>query len=283
MGNKEEDLIKRLVCKIFFNFNNNFNIIINIDCYLIPFDFKFEVYDYNNKSFNNSIDLYLKGYEFFIKNNKSKKIIPKLFPLHFQVILPNFPYKGKVEFSTSKSNYIKIENNTIPKEFKNNFTFDLELNIDNNIISINNQTRRKYLNETSFLLTLKLNNRTYDININLKLKEKFIQKEKYNIEYINKFNFEKYSMMDKKENWTKVSLKNFEKKYDYNSTHVSIFGYEPSIYIEYNGQEKYNKDFLELSTSENHLLIIKISKVFLWWGTDINYYISNNSQYYYDN
>ena len=45
MGNKDEKLMKRLVCQLTINFNNSFMIYINIDCFLVPFDFKFEVYD----------------------------------------------------------------------------------------------------------------------------------------------------------------------------------------------------------------------------------------------
>ena len=67
MGNKEEKSIKRLVCQLTINFNNSFMISINIDCFLVPFDFKFEVYDYNNKSFNTNLDIYLKPE--FNKNN----------------------------------------------------------------------------------------------------------------------------------------------------------------------------------------------------------------------
>ena len=63
MGNKNEKLMKRLVCQLTINFNNSFMFSINIDCFLVPFDFKFEVYDYNNKSFKNNIDIYLKDYK----------------------------------------------------------------------------------------------------------------------------------------------------------------------------------------------------------------------------
>jgi hypothetical protein len=76
LGKKDDNLLKRLVCKLYLNFNNIFNFIINIDCYLIPFDFNFEVYDYNNKSFSNRFDFYLKDYYDFKKvNYKTVKII----------------------------------------------------------------------------------------------------------------------------------------------------------------------------------------------------------------
>ena len=76
LGKKDDNLLKRLICKLYLNFNNVFNFIINIDCYLIPFDFNFEVYDYNKKSFSNRFDFYLKDYYDFKKvNYKTVKII----------------------------------------------------------------------------------------------------------------------------------------------------------------------------------------------------------------
>ena len=102
MENNDEKSMKRLVCQLTINFNNSFMISINIDCFLVPFDFKFEVYDYNNKSFNTNLDICLKPE--FNKNNY--EIRPNILPLYFQVILPNFSYKGDVGFTNSKSNII---------------------------------------------------------------------------------------------------------------------------------------------------------------------------------
>ena len=86
LGNKNQQTAKRLVCLLTINFNNSVKIFIKIDCFLIPFDFKFEVFDYNTKSFSNKIDVYL-------RNSKiQEEIRPKIFPLHFRVIFPNFSY-----------------------------------------------------------------------------------------------------------------------------------------------------------------------------------------------
>ena len=49
MGNKDEKLMKKLVCQLTINFNNSFMVSINIDCFLVLLILKFEVYVYNNK------------------------------------------------------------------------------------------------------------------------------------------------------------------------------------------------------------------------------------------
>jgi hypothetical protein len=260
---------------------------------LIPFDFKFEVYDYNNKCFSNSIDFYLKGYQEYIKDKNSKsikinKIKPNIIPLHFQVILPNYTYKGNVEFSTSASNYFKIKNNTVPKNFKDNFYFDLDLYIDDNIIQINNLTRRKKLSESNFILKLKLNNKISEITLNFKLYEKLIEKEKYKNENISKFKLEKCLIINGKEKWEQVEIKNNNNKADLNGIHVSMYGLEQLFNIDYFSYEKNDnyksKQCLYIPASENHLLVIKFNTKFLIWGTKINYEIINNLEYYtYDN
>ena len=285
LGNKEEKLLKKLNCKLFVNFYNNFNLIIKIECYLIPFDFRFEVYDYNTKTFtNNSIDLYLKGYQEIEKNKHGNfkyinRIRPNKFPLHFQVILPDYKYDGKVEFKSSKTNYIKIKNNNVPKSFKNNFTFDLDLDIDDNIISIYNNTRNIFLNDKLFTVYLKLNNIKYEININLKIVDKFINKGNYVVENVNKFHLTKFLYLNKKENWSFVST-----KYDYNGTHISLFGLEPGNKINYECGDRYErKSYLEVNCDDNHILTINFNKIFLIWGTKIEYKIENIQKYFYDN
>ena len=289
LGKKEDNLMRRLRCKLFINFNNNFNLIINIDCYLVPFVFKFEVYDYNNKTFNNNIDLYIKGYQEIIKDKygigkKITKIKPNHFPLHFQVILPNYSHKGNVEFSTSGSYYVSIKNNNVPKIFEDNFSFDLDLYIDDDIMQINNQSGRKSLNESCFILKLKLNNTINKIIINFKIYEKLIQNEKYVTENIYRFHLEKCLIVKGKETWEQVKIKNNENKADLNATHVSMYGLEQIFYLYYKDYDRYNyKEYLSITTSENHLLSIKFSKKFLAWGTKIEYKLINGPCYYYDN
>ncbi len=175
---------------------------INIDCFLVPFDFKFEVYDYNNKSFNTNLDIYLKQL-----NKTNYEIIPNIIPLHFQVILPDFPYKGNVELIPSQSNYIKINNNNIPSTFNKSFTFSMDLIIDKKILNI--QTNSKSLKQQSFNVTLKLLNRICKIGINFKMKEKFIKDGKYILENINKYNLQYYNFQRK---WIPIELKNGENK-----------------------------------------------------------------------
>ena len=290
LGNKNEQIIKRLKCQLFVNFNNTFNIIINIDCYLIPFDFKFEVYDYSSKSYKDNIDIYLRGSENYIikgyrQYDKVKTIRPNIFPLHFQVILPEYFYKGNVEFLTSQSKFISIKNNNVPKHFNNNFIFDLNLIINEDIIQFNSQS--KFLNENSLTLTIKLLNVTHEIKINFKIIDRFIQREKYVLEYVNKFNIEKCLLIENKETWNIVDLNNSNEQPDLNSTYVSMYGLEPLVHLYYNNKsyDRNNyKEYLHVSSSENHLLTITFSKRFLIWGTKIDFEIKDNIQdYYYDN
>ena len=93
--------MKKLICQLTINFNNSILISINIDYFLVPFDFKFEVFNYNNKSFNTNIDIYLKLKEYREFKETNYEVRPYKFPLHFQVILPNFSYNGNIEFTTS--------------------------------------------------------------------------------------------------------------------------------------------------------------------------------------
>lgn len=87
MGNKDEKTIKRLVWQLIIKFKDSICIKINIDWYLSPFNFKFEIYDYNKKDFSDSLDVYLKGnYD----SAKKAGIRLNLIPLHFQVIFPYF-------------------------------------------------------------------------------------------------------------------------------------------------------------------------------------------------
>ena len=124
----------------------------------------------------------------------------------------------------------------------------------------------------------------FKININLKLIQKFIKNARYIIENVNKLNLEKCFLTNGKENWEQVTLKNNEDKLDFNSTHVSMYGFESSFYIDYKGYDKYEyKEYLYVSSSENHLLTIKFNTKFLVFGTTINYQITDDSYYYYNN
>ena len=133
-------------------------------------------------------------------------------------------------------------------------------------------------------MKLKLNNKIREININFKLYEKFIEKEKYKEESILKFKLEKCLIIDGKEKWEQVTTKNNNNKADLNGIHISMYGLEQLFYIYYESKDTNNKQCLYIPVSENHLLVIKFNKKFLWWGTKINYDIINISyNYTYDN
>lgn len=214
LGNKDETSIKRLVCQLIINFNDSMSIKINIDCFIIPFDFKFEIYDYNSKAFSNNLDVYLKGkYDFA---SRKPHIKPNLIPLHFQVIFPNYSYKGKIDIFFSKySKYINIKNtNNIPKNFDKNFTFSCDLEIDENIFSYNEYTYKSELREKSFMITLKIMNISNSVNINFKFVNKFIKSEIFDWNNINIFGLEIYNYNSNKDDkWEIIPKEN--QKYSY--------------------------------------------------------------------
>jgi len=279
LGNKDEKTIKRLVCQLIINFSDSMYIKINIDCYLIPFDFKFEIYDYNSKIFSDSLDVYLRGKYDFGKHKSSIK--PNLIPLHFQVIFPNYSYKGKIDIFYSKySNYIKIKNsNNIPKNFDKPFTFDLDLEIDGDIFKYYESSYRSELRESLFTITLKIFNISNCVNINFKLINRFIRNEYPDSSYINTFVMEKYSFNngDKWEPITKRQL--------CSGNYVTPYELESSVLISYKNYDDYKRKwYLEAQTSlKNKLLLIKNTKIFLWWGTEINFVLEEVKSYFYDN
>ena len=278
LGKKDVQEAKRLNCQLFINFYDKFNMIINIDCYLIPFIFKFEVYDYISKSYKEAIDIYIK-----VHNDSRTIIRPNKIPLHFRVIFPDYNFEGKVEFSTSKCNFIVIENyQNIPKDFNKNFIFDLDLLLKDNIIIMNNGYKK--LKEKNFVLELKLNDRSCKININIEILDKLILKEKYIEKYINKFIIEKCLFINDKEEWNKEKINN--NKIDLNATYVSIYGLEHLFYLDYekSTMDNHKEKKLYVSSSKNTFLIIefKYEIGFIFLGRckiDIKY-ISNDSYYY---
>ena len=63
LGNKDKKSVERLICQLTIIFNNFFSIKLNIDCFLFPFTYLFQVYDYNKRIFRNEISIYIKGYK----------------------------------------------------------------------------------------------------------------------------------------------------------------------------------------------------------------------------
>ena len=226
------------------NFNNSLKILINIDCFIIPVVFSFEVYNYNLKLFCSEIDIYLKKISQYTANNEIiNNIYPNIYPLHFRVILPNYNYKGNIEFSCFKSKSISIINNNIPKELKDNkFTFDLDLNINNNLLEEE---------KNSFNILLKILNIEKCIKLNIKIIEQFINHEKFlNYEYLT---LEKYS----NKQYIKVNQK-IEKPL-YNNIYVSYFGHEPAFILKYFDNLNSINNF-RVNSSNNYFLKINFGK-----------------------
>jgi MoxR-like ATPase len=279
LGNKDEISVKRLVCQLIFNFSDSMKIKVNIDCFLIPFNFKFEIYDYNSKAFSNNLDVYLKGKYDFV--SRKSQIRPNLVPLHFQVIFPNYSYKGKIDISYSKySKCIKIEKtDNIPKIFDKNFKFNCNLIIDESIFIYDDRTFKSELREKSFVITLKIMNISNSVNINFKIVNKFIKNDKFDLININAFGLERY-YYNKEDRWE--SIPKSLQVYNYGN-YVSLFGFEPSIYLSYRTFDRRYKEYLDIRTHlSNELLKMNSTKKYLFFA-DINFEFDDKKYYYYDN
>ena len=238
VDNKDSQ-IKRLNCELTINFNNFFIISISIDCFIIPFFFKFEIYDYNNKLFSPYLDIYLrKNIESITsKNIINYNIYPVKYPLHFKVTMPNYNYEGNVELIKPNSNYFSINNINLPSSFNTNFAFDLELIINNNILE--NQKNLK----KSFPISLKLKNITKKIDINIIIIEKLI--------YNNKSEYKDLILESYSENiWKNIQ---FCKKTSYSITYVSQFGLEPSFSLKY-FDNKNPPQYFQVTSDRNKIL-----------------------------
>ena len=274
LGNKNEKFVKRLICQLSMIFNSFFSIKLKIDCLLIPFDYLFQVYDYNTKSFQKEIKLYIRvNQEYFSEYKILNEIRPKVFPLHFRVIFPKFPYKGNIEFLTSNNKYISIKNNNIPKEFNSNFTFDLELILSDDIIKISDT--KEFLQEKYFTFYINLNGEKKEVKVNLEKAPNCIKNNKYI--NANIFKLQKYGKTAYQEKWHEVKPNKLEECVDNKMIHVSIFGLESQI-----PEVIYIKDKIvnfKVKAKTNQFLILKISSMILGLGTYLEYINSSDSFY----
>ena len=140
--NQEEDK-KRLNFILNIFFNESFKIPIELDLLVIPFNYSFEVYDYNKEDFvENSTTIYLKNNNKFNQNFYFRILLPKT-NLNYQIKLNDDNSKNssikdnKIKyilhsdksFSLNKNYYFKV---TI--EFSNlnkNFKYIISCNINN--------------------------------------------------------------------------------------------------------------------------------------------------------
>ena len=282
LGKKSEINIKRLICQLIINFSDSMTMKIKIDCFLIPFDFKFEIYDYNSKRFSEQLTIFVKGnYDNYDFINKISYLRPNKIPLYFQVFFPKYSYKGNLTISYTNSKYIKVINSeNIPKNFDNNFTFNFDLIIDENNFIYDMYTNKKDLYEKSFRISLKIMDVTKNVDISIKLVDRFILNEIIDSNLLNSFSLEIYNKENK---WEIIQKNNLR----FNcGTYVSQFGLEHSLNIFY--KYKYNdwdneKLFIHTNLS-NKILFMKITSKFIIFGTKISYEICQNINFYnYDN
>lgn len=251
LGNKDNKSVERFNYQLTIIFSNFFQVKLNIDCFLIPFTYLFQIYDYNKKYFSSEINLYLKGYQEYLDNNKIKNIVrPQRLSLYFRVIFPKFNYKGKIGFYPPNSNYIKTKNINIAEEFVGNFNFEVELDINDNIIEFKNNC--EYLREKNLIFGIKLNGVKSEIKINLKIPPSCIEKNEYfeSGKYAKYFKLIKYEKIQKSDRWTGEKITHYEGLIASNIFHISIFGTEPPI-----------PDIKYKEINENKFMSLKINSI----------------------
>ena len=280
LGKKNETSIQRLVCQLIIIFSNTMNIKINIDCFLIPFDFKFEIYDYNTKKFNNVFKVFLRAK--YDEINGEVFIRPKTIPLHFQVIFPLYPYKGNFEFSYSKNKYISLRTPMdFQKSFDKSFNFNLDLIIDANIITYVKDIKTEF-KEKSIDFFIKIMNLKKTVNVTFDL----FDEDKF--KNLNKFGLEKY-IFNAQNKWELVT-QNYSENSNYNGTYVSMFGLEYNFNLDYNFKYRqqnfwsyidYQSIKVDCPEDNNKILFMEIGSKFLFF-TQIKYYYEEIYLYNYD-
>ena len=252
LGKENETSIKRLVCELIVRFLNSKIIKIKIDCFLIPFDFEFKIFDYNSRSFNTNLNIFLDYYYDFSKS-KTTQILPQKIPLHFKVIFPNFSYSGNIKFSHTESNFIRIENNNIPKSFDSNFTFDLDLILKEDIAIYKHDTKRKELREKYFIITLNILNVEHQIKINFDFIDIYFDKEKNKIKINNKITWIECASDDNCIEYSNEIIMPY-----YNKAYITFYGVKNSASIIYDHFENSICYLKTDSIAGNNLLVFHI-------------------------
>ena len=96
--------------------------------------FEFEVYNYNLKEYSNETEIYI------LKND-----LPlKGFKLHCQFVIPDIASNSSINIYSDESEYLKILDkdkifNEIKSKTLSNFSFDLDIEISENILKIINK------------------------------------------------------------------------------------------------------------------------------------------------
>lgn len=171
----EDEKIKFLNCLLNIKFNNEFSIPIFIESYIIPFMFEFEVYNYNLKEYSNEIEIYMLKDDLPLKNYK----------LHCQFIMPEIDFNSPIEIFSDESPYLEISDkekifNEIQSKPLSNFSFDLNLEINMEILKIINMNGDYTYKLNEFNIYIKVANIKRYIKILLKKPPQFINNKGFN-------------------------------------------------------------------------------------------------------
>ena len=213
INSNEINSIKFLKTEIELQFNDTFIIPIYIQSYVIPFDFKFEVYDYYNKCFSEETVIYLNETNLPVQN----------YILHCQLYYPKNDYLyGTVKFGSFPSKFLKIVNNEeIKNKIENNKIidqkFDIHLSISKDILKINHK-KEQDLEKKEYNIFIIVNELMRKITIKLKTPPFFMDNEKYNMDYVRKLGLLRY----KDNKFEKV--KSIDNNFDRSIFHLSMFG-----------------------------------------------------------
>ena len=217
-----EEKVKLLNCSLEIKFNDEFKIPLYIESYVIPFMFEFEVYNYNLKEYSNEIEIYVNKNDLPIKN----------FTLHCQFIIPDISCDSSIDFYSDDSDYLKIlEKDEIVNEIKSkplsNFSFDLNIEINKDILKIININGDYTFNMKEFNIYLEVLNIRKFIKIIIKKPPQFVCSNGF-YQFISGIPL--YKFKPEKREWEKVKSNN---EYDNKALYINMFGIANYFEINY--------------------------------------------------
>ena len=218
----EDEKVKFLNCLLNIKFNEEFKIPLYIQSYVIPFMFEFEVYNYNLKEYSNEIEIYITKNDLPLKNYK----------LHCQFVMPDIAFNSSIDIYSDESEYLEILDkekifNEIKSKPLSNFSFDLDIDINNKIVKkLNiNEDYTYYLKE--FYIYLEVANIKKFIKILIKKPPQFVNYNGYNSLILG---IPLYKYNSNKNGWDKVQINS---EFNRSELYINLFGLAQYFEIDY--------------------------------------------------
>ena len=218
----DNEKIKFLNCLLNIKINNEFNMPLYIQGYVIPFIFELEVYNYNLKEYSNQLEIFITKNDLPLKN----------YILHCQFIMPDISFASTIDIDADESEYFKIiDKERIFNELKlkplSNFSFDLKIEINDKILKIINKNGDYTYRLEEFNIYFTVENIKKYIKIFIKKPPQFINFKGYN----NIFpGIPLYKFNPEKKGWKKIEINS---KYNNSELHINTFGIANYFEIEY--------------------------------------------------